>query len=210
MIAGGFLLMKLKKWELALIIALVITFLCGATLTKEQSALSDKLIRLHVIANSDSEEDQKLKLEVRDKILETVSVLLEGVTDRGEAVELLKNDMEKIITAAEAEVRARGYDYSVAAEIGLEAYPTREYETFSLPAGDYVSLRVLIGDAAGRNWWCVIFPPLCVSAASGMDEEALSTLSDEEVALITSDSPEYVVKFKAIELVGKLKGWLGI
>jgi stage II sporulation protein R len=202
--------MKLKKWELALIIALVITFVSGAALTKEQAALSDKLIRLHVIANSDSEEDQALKLHVRDKVLEAAAVILDGVTDRGEAIELIQKELDKIIAAAGEEIQARGYDYPVTAEIGLESYPTRDYKTFSLPAGEYVSLRVVIGEGAGKNWWCVIFPPLCLSAATELDEEALSTLTDEEVALITSDSPEYTVKFKAMEILEKLKGWLGI
>lgn len=202
--------MKLKKWELALILALVITFLCGAALTKEQTALSDKLIRLHVIANSDTEEDQALKLQVRDKVLVTVGGVLDGVTDRGEAVGLIQKELDQIVAAAEDEIRARGYEYTVTADIGLETYPTRDYKTFSLPAGEYVSLRVVIGEGAGRNWWCVVFPPLCLSAATELDKEALSTLTDEEVALITSDSPEYVVKFKAIELFEKLKNWMGI
>jgi stage II sporulation protein R len=201
--------MKLKKWELALIIALVITFLCGAALKKEQQALSDKLIRLHVVANSDSEADQALKLQVRDRILAEITQLLDGVTDRDAAADIISRNMLSVIAASEEVIGKEGYDYTVTAKLAVEDFPTRDYDTFSLPAGEYTALRVEIGAAAGHNWWCVIFPPLCMTAATD-DEEAFRQLSDEQIKLITSDEPEYVIKFKSIEWLQKLLTWLGL
>ena len=201
--------MKLKKWELALIAALVFTFILGAGLRKEQTDLSEKLIRLHVVANSDSDEDQALKLKVRDGILNDVAEILDGVTAREEAVRLVEENMDLILSGAREVILENGYNYNVTASISVEKFPTRDYETFSLPAGEYTSLRVVIGSGCGHNWWCVIFPPLCVSAATDA-EEVFSSLSDEEMRLITEDGPEYVFKFKSIELLEKLKELLGL
>lgn len=201
--------MKLKKWELALILALILTFLCGSALAQEQQDLSDKLIRLHVVANSDSAADQALKLQVRDKILEKITSLLDGIADRDEAVNIIQQHMEAIINESEAVISKQGFEYSVTAAITLEDFPTREYDTFSLPAGTYTSLRVIIGDGTGHNWWCVIFPPLCVTAATDY-KETFKQLTDEQIKLITSDEPEYVIKFKSIEWLNKIKTWLGL
>ena len=201
--------MKLKKWEIALIAALIFTFLLGAGLKKQQTDLSEKLIRLHVVANSDSDEDQALKLKVRDGILEDVRVVLDGVTERCEAVSLVEENLNEIIAGARETVLENGYDYDVTASIAVESFPTRDYDTFSLPAGEYTSLRVVIGSGGGHNWWCVIFPPLCVSAATDA-EEAFNNLTDEQIRLITEDGPEYVLKFKSIELLDKFKTLLGL
>ena len=201
--------MKLKKWELALIAALIFTFLAGAGLKKQQTDLSEKLIRLHVVANSDSDEDQALKLLVRDGILEEVAVVLDGVSERGAAVSLIEDKLDVITAAARKIVLTNGYDYEVASSIAVETFPTRDYDTFSLPAGEYTSLRVVIGSGGGQNWWCVIFPPLCVSAATDA-EEVFSNLTDDQIRLITEDGPEYVFKFKSIELIEKLKQLLGL
>ncbi|MEL4105853.1 stage II sporulation protein R [Oscillospiraceae bacterium WX1] len=200
--------MKLKKWEIALIAALVITFLCGAALSKEDADLSEKLIRLHVVANSDTDDDQALKLKVRDTILVSVADLLDGVTDRDAAVKIIQEHLPEIITNAKQTVAVNGYSYDVTATIGLENFPTRVYDSFSLPAGTYMSLRVIIGAGAGHNWWCVIFPPLCTSAA--VDFSKMTNLTDDEIQLISSDKPEYVLKFKSIELINKIRAWLGI
>ncbi len=201
--------MKLKKWELALIAALLFTLILGAGLRREQTDLSEKLIRLHVVANSDSEADQALKLEVRDAVMKEAGRLLEGVTDRGEAVRRIEENLDAVTAGARDVVLENGYDYEVTAQIAVEAFPTREYETFSLPAGEYTSLRVVIGGGGGHNWWCVIFPPLCLSVASDA-EDVFEQLTPEEIRLITEDGPEYVFKFKALELIEKLREWLGL
>ena len=204
--------MKLKKWELALIVALAVTVLAGigAGAAREQTELSDKLIRLHVVANSDSDADQALKLAVRDRILASLTGILDGVTDRSAAVELIGANLDRIVAVSEAEIISEGYDYAVTAKLDYEQFPTRNYATFSLPAGGYEALRVTIGSGQGHNWWCVIFPPLCTSAALGDGQDAVSGLSKDQVSLITADSPQYVVKFKTIEIVDKVKNWLGL
>ncbi len=200
--------MKLKKWELALIAALVLTFVFGAGLTRQQQNLSDKLIRLHVIAHSDSDADQALKLKVRDAVLDTASELLDGITDRDEAGEMLSEQINKLTAAGKAVVSDEGYDYAVTAEIGLEEYPTRDYDTFSLPAGTYTSLRIVIGEGGGHNWWCVIFPPMCLGTA--LDESDLAAgLTTDEIRLITSDGPEYEIKFKTLEILEFFREFFG-
>ena len=201
--------MKLKKWELALIFALVITFLCGAAMAKEQTDLSEQLIRLHVVANSDSDEDQALKLKVRDRILVDITALLKGVTDRDKAAQIIDAHMTSIIADSKEVISAEGYSYDVTAKITVEEFPTRDYDTFSLPAGKYTSLRVVIGEGSGHNWWCVIFPPLCMTAATDY-KQTFKQLTNEQIKLITSDEPEYVIKFKSIELFDKFKAWLGV
>jgi stage II sporulation protein R len=204
--------MKLKKWELALLIALVVTFLCaaaGAGLSRDQSDLSEKLIRLHVVANSDSEADQALKLRVRDAIVNDVSGLLADVKDRSVALQLIGNSLDAIAGKASDVISAEGYDYPVSAKLAVEDFPTREYDSFSLPAGKYKALRVVIGSGEGHNWWCVVFPPLCTTAAMN-DAGALTFLTDEEKDLIMQDKPQYIIKFKSIELLDKLKAWLKI
>jgi stage II sporulation protein R len=201
--------MKLKKWELALIFALALTFLCGAALAKEQEDLSCKLIRLHVVANSDSAGDQALKLQVRDAILGKLTKLLDGVSDRDEAVRIIEDKIDTVIDESKRIIGASGCSYDVTAKIAVEEFPTRAYDTFSLPAGRYTSLRVVIGDGEGRNWWCVLFPPLCMTSATD-DKETFKQLTDEQIKLITSDEPTYVIKFKSIELLNKIKAWLGL
>ncbi|MDR3277677.1 MAG: stage II sporulation protein R [Oscillospiraceae bacterium] len=198
--------MKLKKWELSLLAALIVTLLCGAAAERDGRALSDKLIRLHVIANSDAREDQELKLAVRDRVLETLTGTLDGVTGRGAAMAAIERDLTRIAAEAEDEARRRGYDYTVTASLRREDFPTREYDGFSLPAGSYVSLRVELGAATGRNWWCVVFPPLC-AAASIEDTGAAVSLTGDELSLITEDSGAYVVKFKALELLARVRSW---
>ena len=192
--------MKLKIWEISLMIALVIAVLGGILLARNQKELSDKLIRLHVVANSDSAEDQALKLQVRDAVLDELTQELTDITDRDEAAEIIEARLAEITAVSYEVVNAEGYDYPVAATLAVEAFPTREYETFSLPAGDYLSLRVTIGSGEGHNWWCVIFPPICTAAAVE-DSFGDADLAEDEISLITEDSAGYVVKFQAMELL---------
>ncbi|MDR1217446.1 MAG: stage II sporulation protein R [Oscillospiraceae bacterium] len=206
--------MKFKKWETALIAALAVTFFAGAALASQQQELSGTLIRLHVVANSDSTEDQAAKLAARDGVLSELDALLEGVSDREHASKLISQSMGAIESAAH---RAAGGGYSVHAELKPEYFPTREYETFSLPAGRYMSLRVVLGDGDGRNWWCVVFPPLCAPAADAASagaplagEHSSPLLTDEEIALISESSAGVTVKFKAMEIIGRIRATLGI
>ena len=191
----------MKKWMLftaALLAALVVS---AAALQREQQALSEKLIRLHVVANSDSEEDQSVKLQVRDAVLNVTKEL------EAEELELALDDIQ---SAAERCLRELGRQESVTVSLGMEQFPTRVYDSFSLPAGTYRSLRVTIGDGAGKNWWCVVFPSLCFRATAGeLEEAAVSAgFTTEEVKLITEEGNGYVLKFKLLELLEEIKKFL--
>ncbi|MCI9514539.1 MAG: stage II sporulation protein R [Oscillospiraceae bacterium] len=196
---------RLNRWFLlaacSLVMALCVTVAWGAHQAQRQ--LAEKMIRLHVIANSDSEADQALKLRVRDAILAEAEEILTACADLPEAEAQLGAALERMTAIAEATVAQAGYDYEVSAVLSYEVYPTRDYETFRLPAGQYLSLRMTIGAGAGRNWWCVVFPPLCNAATT---EEFVKTaegagLTAEELALLTEESEGVVVRFKVIEWV---------
>lgn len=191
---------KFLPVELALLIGLAAALLAGAKALQTQEVMAEKVVRLHVLANSDSEEDQALKLRVRDKVLARTTELLEASADRKEAEGLLRGDLLEIERIAAAEIAAAGYEYSVTAELTNTDFPTKEYDGFSLPAGNYLALRVVIGEGKGQNWWCVVFPPLCTAAASDVPASALAAgFSEEEIALITEENEGYVLKFKAVE-----------
>ena len=196
--------MKLKIWEMSLITAFVITLLTGAVLSNGQQELADKLIRLHVVANSDADYDQALKLDVRDRVAEELAKLLEGVTKRKEAERLINENIGTLTAAATEEIGAQGHGYSVHASLTVEHFPTREYDTFALPAGDYTSLRIVIGEGIGHNWWCVIFPPICMETAVDNGTPVMN-LTENEISLITEETSGYIVKFKAMEWLGSLK-----
>ena len=177
-----------------------------------EEGIYDEVIRLHVLANSDTEEDQALKLKVRDAIIEYISPTLEGCCSREEAEELFSSLLPEIERVSEETAKSAGYDYSVTASLGEEKYPTREYGDISLPAGNYVSLRVKIESGEGQNWWCVLFPPLCTSAAMGKktaSEELCieAGLTPAQYRLITdTDNVRYKLKFKFLEVFADLFG----
>ncbi len=178
-----------------------------------EAKIYDTVVRLHVLANSDSEQDQALKLQVRDEVLRVTGPLLTDCKSREEAVAVLQAHGDEIRDAAQAVVRAQGYDYPVSILLGEEQYPTRNYENCCFPGGTYVSLRVCIGEAEGQNWWCVLFPPLCLSAAGAQDENSNEDafisvgLTGEQYKLITeTDNVKYRIRFKVLETVQELLG----
>jgi len=197
---------RLRVWEIALLVGMIVFLSTGIFAMQTQEDLADKVVRLHVLANSDSAEDQALKLQVRDAILAQAETLLDGSMNRAEAESLLRGQLLELERLALQTVRAAGYSYSVTVELADTDFPTRDYGGFTLPAGEYLALRVLIGEAEGQNWWCVVFPPLCTAAAVDVSETALAGgLKEEEVALITEESAEYVLKFKIVELWNTLQ-----
>lgn len=200
---------RLHPVEIVLMLAVAMLLTSGAVALHTQSELADKVVRLHVLANSDSEEDQALKLRVRDAVLAQASETLQGVTGRVEACRRLTVLLPELEKTAQEVIAANGYAYGVRVELAETAFPTRTYDGFALPAGEYLALRVLIGEATGQNWWCVVFPPLCTAAASDVPTVALDAgLTDQEVALITEADEGYVLKFKAVELWQALKAEL--
>lgn len=187
---------------LALFVACLVCTALWAEAT--QVRLASQVIRLHVLANSDSEEDQALKLEVRDRVLETTSALLTGETEPQAAAVLLNQHLDDIAQTAAQEISAQGHDDRVEVRLEQTWFPTRQYQGISLPAGNYLALRVLIGAAEGHNWWCVVFPKLCLPAVS---ERALetSTLTPGQISLLQEEETSYVFRFKALELWQSLK-----
>ena len=197
--------MKLKSLETALFIGLIAALLVGGA-NADSEKLSDKVIRLHVVANSDSAEDQFLKLKVRDKVLELTGEMELGA-DSTEAAAVLKSNLEEIESTVLNMVQDMGYDLDVRATLGTEEFETRVYDTFSLPAGEYTSLRIILGSGEGKNWWCVVFPPICMaSCTEELTAEALSVgLDKNDVALIMGENDVYILKFRLIELVQSVK-----
>lgn len=199
---------RLKRVEIVLMVAAALVLMSGALALQTQDQLADKVVRLHVLANSDSEEDQALKLRVRDRVLERATELLEQSADRQEAEALLRGNLLELENLAAEEIAAAGYDYPVTAELTDTTFPTREYDGFTLPAGEYLALRIVIGEGAGQNWWCVVFPPLCTTASADVPASALAAgLTQEDVNLITEE-PGYVLKFKTVELWERLRATL--
>lgn len=194
----------------------ILTLICAACLlvmtfsllpVHGEEKIYNSVVRLHVIANSDSEYDQELKLAVRDAILQNFSEELSLCSTRKEAEARILENMDGIRQVAASVVAEWGADYSVGLELDTEDYPTRNYESLAFPSGSYLSLRVMLGDAEGKNWWCVLFPPLCLDAArSDPDDAFLSVgLTPEEYRIITeTDSPKYQIRFKILEAVDKL------
>lgn len=187
--------MRLKRWEIALAISLLVAVWMCIVPIRAQNRLADKIVRLHVLANSDAVADQNLKLTVRDAVLKAA----EGV---GQIDDTL---LYRLQEEAQRTVETEGYDYPVQVTREHCWFDTREYETFSLPAGYYDAVRVIIGEGAGRNWWCVIYPPLC----TGVCEKDLAdigkefSLSEEEISLICEEKG-YIIRFRLADLWGKL------
>lgn len=200
----------------SLLILLSIPF--SALPTGEEAEIYESVIRLHVLANSDSESDQELKLKVRDSILTLAAELVEGCEDTASAKSALESSLEALRLAAKKTISREGCDYPVEVTLTREEYPTRVYRGVTLPAGEYTSLRVLIGAADGKNWWCVLFPQLCVVTATGEaadlyiidDEEPMleAGLTKGQIELITGDSPSVTVKLRLLEWFSHIKARL--
>lgn len=194
---------RIKIWEASLLLALCFSLCLGTWAQAKQSSLSSSLVRLHVIAVSDDEYEQALKLRVRDGVLSYISPKLRNVKSAQQAQEIIKSELDGIKAAAESSAEGR----SVEVTLSQEYYPTRNYEKFSLPAGKYQSLRVILGEGEGHNWWCVVFPPLCISAAE--QEQAMESMSEDMRGIVTEeDGCEY--KFRILELWGELMELIGV
>lgn len=187
---------KLHIWELALIGALTAVLLTALWAQKTQAEVASELVRLHVLAKDDTDYEQAVKLQVRDEVLKFVQPMLAGTKTQAQAVAVLNSNMDGIRQAAAAVAG----DRQVAVTLTEEYYPTREYDGFALPAGEYTSLRVILADGEGRNWWCVVYPPLCTELAT----ERMELLTDETESLITGQEG-YVYKFRILELWGEWK-----
>ena len=190
----------LLRLELSAVLGVLILLVYAAFVAAgQQRAIADKMIRLHIVAQSDSEEDQALKLAVRDRLMEAYFADLSDIQSASEAYGYFASRLDEIAATAEAELKARGCDRPVTVTLGEELYPDRHYDGFSLPAGEYTALRVAIGDAQGQNWWCVMFPPLCTSSAVMENLRSEAVFSDGEWRIITSQAPDVAIRFKLLE-----------
>lgn len=202
--------MKTSKILLIFCIFVLCATICNVLPIHGENKIYDSVVRLHVLANSDSDEDQALKLKVRDSILAYVSPKIIDSSSREEAITILNNELENIKNIATKTVAENGYSCSVDVTLTLEDYPTRNYEAMSFPSGEYVSLRVLLGEAEGQNWWCVLFPPLCLSAASEkvQNEDAFIAVglnSDQYKIITETEDAKYYLRFKLLEAFEKIK-----
>ncbi len=188
---------QIRIIEGALLIALCITLCTGLWARAQQQKLSGELVRLHVIAASDSDADQALKLRIRDRALMHLTPLLDRAQSVDDARAVIESELPHLKKLANDEIAAAGFDYSAAAALSPERYPTREYMGFALPAGSYLSLRITLGGGEGQNWWCVVFPPLCMTAVE--ECESIATLSENSKKLIFAEEEEYILKFRLIE-----------
>lgn len=201
---------KLKTWEIAALLAIATVLLWGAWTTHNQDALAQKMIRLHVIANSDTEQDQALKLQVRDKVLVEATAILEEADNMSQAAKKLEQALPTVERVTAQEIQEQGFDYPVTARLEETEFPTKDYDGFRLPSGEYLALRIVIGEGAGHNWWCVVFPPLCTTAATDLEQTAIAAgLDREDLSLITEEDEGYVLKFRAVELWENLRQRLG-
>ena len=171
--------------------------------THGEEQIYEDVLRLHVLANSDSEEDQALKLAVRDEILSVYGTALSKTGNKEEATSVAVSLLPEIEKTAAAKINALGYNYPVRVSLDTEYYTTRVYGDLTLPAGEYLSLRVVIGEGAGQNWWCVLYPPLCLSLATDDGKTAEDSvpvgLTPTEYRLISDHDGEYALKFKVLE-----------
>ena len=198
---------------LLILFTIFILFSAFSYVNAVSSEISNSVFRLHVIANSDSEEDQNLKYKVRDSLLEYMNSLCSNVSSKQEAISIAQNHVEDFENIAKRVISDNGYEYTVSVEIGQYDFPTKEYGAITLPAGMYDALRVKLGSAPGHNWWCVMFPPLCfVDVSSGVVPDSSKELleenmSEEEYNLITdsSNNSDLSFKFKIVELFENIK-----
>lgn len=189
-----------SRWELTIALTLFFVLCYAAFCDMSQQALSEDVLRLRVVADSDEAVDQSIKLQVRDRVLELLQPLQAQADSRTEMQQLVREHMQDIANAAQQEVYDCGRTDLVTACLAEEWYPTREYDSFSLPAGTYEGLQIRIGSAKGHNWWCVLYPSLCLDPASAETE-----LTEEEQAMIHPER-NYQIRFRTAELLGSLRG----
>ena len=201
---------RLKIGRILVILILLSIFILISAISYVDAVsnnIADSVFRLHVIANSDSKEDQELKLKVRDELLSYMNIISKDSTSKQEAMQIANEHKEEFTQIAEKVIKENGYNYKVNVQIGKADFPTKYYGDITLPAGTYDALKVQIGEAKGQNWWCVMFPPLCfVDVSTGIvpdnsKQELKQSLDDEEYDLISkTDNNEISFKFKIVEL----------
>lgn len=199
---AGFFMNKTLKIFVPLFLVFVFMFSYIAPFIETSENISDQVFRLHILANSDSAEDQQLKLKVRDEILKKGETVFASSNSLEETIELCKDNIALFQQTAEQCLKDNGSDYEVKVYVDKEYFNTREYDEITLPSGIYNALKIEIGQGKGHNWWCVMFPAICLSSVT--DDELNKYLSEDEQKLVNSDS-KYEVRFKIVEIYEKVK-----
>lgn len=183
-------------------IAFVLTLIYSLIPFQAECAdISDEVFRLHILANSDSEQDQSLKLKVRDRVLQYTKSLFENAKSKEEAESVISDNLQSISNVAYSEVLDNGYDYQVKADITNMYFTTRYYENYTLPSGMYDALRITIGSGNGHNWWCVMYPSICISSVEEQDEKAKEVFDATQYDIVKNEKYQY--KFKVVEIFEK-------
>ena len=197
---------KVLKTEAAILTAVIIASACSiAGFAYRCSQVRESVLRMHVIANSDSDEDQALKLKVRDAVLERGSELFDGTMTADEARERIEPKKDELVEAAREVIVSEGFDYPVTVEVVDEYFATRCYGDLTMPAGKYTAIKVVIGEGEGKNWWCVMFPPLCLPAAEGENSTDIDAFLDGGEVKVVRSSEKYEPRFKIVELIEKFR-----
>lgn len=182
-------------------LVLAVCLLCSFMPTKNDMKIYDDIVRLHIIAASDSEEDQRLKEGVRDAVLPLLADASNQAKNAKEAELFLSATLDAVRETAEIYLLSNGCEYPVSVTVSREVYPERTFENITLPAGEYTSLRIMIGEAVGHNWWGVLFPQLCTGAASAEKKLKKTGFTSDQIKILTeSESPKYKIKFKILEI----------
>lgn len=197
---------RIKMYFILLVLLFMYVTICAVSYVNAVSSnISSEVFRLHVVANSDSKEDQDLKYIVRDNVLAYVNSKSSEFISKSDLINFINLNMSEIEKIAKDTVTQNGFSYNVSVEIGNFEFPTKQYGDISLPSGNYDSLRIKLGDYEGQNWWCVMFPPLCfVDVTSGIVDDTSkklleNNLDEEEYALVSENTAPFQFKFKLLE-----------
>ena len=196
--------MKLKAIDISVFVTLIICIIATISFENDCKGIREDVLRLHVIANSDKEYDQELKLKVRDAVLKSGKTIFSGSEDIISAENRIAVSKNILLNSARETIQSLGYNYDVKIELSRSYFPTRTYDDITLPAGYYKAVRIIIGEGKGKNWWCIMFPPLCLPAATNKKDIIDGFLTEKEMKIVTS-SPEYEVRFWLVEKYYELK-----
>lgn len=196
--------MKRRILELSVCFALVISVIFSVVnFSNGCKQIRDDVLRLHILANSDSEEDQRIKLEVRDALLSCGSRLFSGETNLESVEEIVRSEKSQLLDVANNVLTENGFSYGADIYLTQENFTTRTYDDkYTLPSGEYLALKVVLGEGGGQNWWCVMFPPLCLPAAT--EEKDVDIYFDSKSSTIIKSDPDYEIRFKIVEIINYL------
>lgn len=190
------------------VIAMAVAILFLVALIRDRQTLNNELVRLHVVGASNSQQDQSIKLSVRDAVLASLGEALHDATNVQQAKQYIQAHLPQIEAVANETLRQLGFDQQAVVQFVEEEFPVREYETFSLPSGVYQSLRIVIGEGCGSNWWCVVFPTLCMGATSAEVEDVAADAGFSEALTGTiTENEGYLIRFYLLDVLGRVENF---